>query len=71
MSKAAELQSANNPNRQSSPDGLGDKLHERIQQRAYELYEARGAVSGRELEDWTIAESEILREERSNIRRAA
>lgn len=71
MSKAVELQSANNPNRQSSTDGLGEKLHERIQQRAYELYEARGAASGHELEDWTIAESEILREERSNIRRAA
>jgi hypothetical protein len=71
MSKAVELQSANNPNRQSSPDSFGEKFHERIQQRAYELYEARGAASGHELEDWTTAESEILSEERSNIRRAA
>jgi hypothetical protein len=71
MSKAVELQSATNPRRQSSPDGVGEKLHERIQERAYELYEARGATPGQELKDWTIAESEILREERSNIRRAA
>jgi hypothetical protein len=71
MSKAVELQSASNPNRQSLPDGLGEKLQERIQQRAYELYEARGAAPGHELDDWTVAESEILREERSNIRQAA
>jgi hypothetical protein len=71
MSKAVELQSATNPTRQSSPDGVDEKLQERIQQRAYELYEARGAAPGHELEDWTIAESEILREERPSIRRAA
>jgi hypothetical protein len=71
MSKAVETHSAINMNRQSSPDGLEEKLRERIQQRAYELYEARGAAPGHELDDWTVAESEVLREELSNIRRAA
>jgi hypothetical protein len=71
MSKAVELQSATNPNRQYSTDGLGEKLHDRIQQRAYKLYEERGAAPGHELDDWIIAESEVLREERPNIRQAA
>ena len=71
MSKAVELHSATNPNRQVPPDGVDEKLQERIQQRAYELYEARGAAPGHELEDWTMAESEILRQDRSNIRRVA
>jgi len=70
MSKAVELHSATNV-RQPSLDGGGENLQERIQQRAYELYEARGAAPGHELEDWTKAESEILEEEGSNIRRAA
>lgn len=71
MSKAAELHSVTHPDRQSSPDGVDEKLQERIQQRAYELYEARGPEPGHELEDWSMAESEILREGRSNIRRVA
>jgi hypothetical protein len=71
MSKAAELHSVTKSDRQASPDGVDEKLQERIQQRAYELYEARGAEPGHELEDWTMAESEILRQERSNIRRVA
>jgi Protein of unknown function (DUF2934) len=71
MSKAAELHSASAPDRQASTDGVDDKLQERIRQRAYELYEARGAEPGHELEDWTMAESEILRQERFNIRRVA
>ncbi len=71
MSKTVELHSATNPNRQSSANDVSAKLQGRIQQRAYELYEARGAEPGHELEDWTNAESEILGEERSNIRRVA
>lgn len=71
MSKAMEVQSASNPNRQSLTDGLGENLRDRIQQRAYKLYEERGAAPGHELDDWIIAESEVMREERSTIRRAA
>lgn len=35
-------------------------LSERIRQRAYEIYVARGSQEGRADEDWTLAEEEIL-----------
>jgi Protein of unknown function (DUF2934) len=34
-------------------------MHEEIAQRAYELYEARGCVDGRDLDDWIEAELEL------------
>ena len=34
-------------------------LEEEIRKRAYELFEARGAEDGQELEDWLRAEQEI------------
>jgi len=34
-------------------------LEERIRQRAYEIYEARGRQDGRADEDWLLAEEEI------------
>jgi hypothetical protein len=37
------------------PDKFGESA---IQQRAYELYQARGGLPGGELEDWLQAESE-------------
>jgi len=48
---------------------VSEKLQERIQQRAYELYEARGSEPGHEVEDWTKAEAEILKQ--TNLHRAA
>jgi hypothetical protein len=42
-------------------DLLGnDGIRERVSFRAYELYESRGADHGRDLEDWTKAENEVL-----------
>jgi len=35
------------------------EIEERIRQRAYELYEARGRGDGQDLEDWLRAEEEI------------
>ena len=35
------------------------KLHERIRQRAYELYEERGREHGHDLDDWLKAEGEL------------
>jgi hypothetical protein len=32
---------------------------DRVAQRAYELYLARGGVDGRDMDDWLIAEGEI------------
>lgn len=34
--------------------------HEQIQQRAYEIYSARGGVPGQELDDWLQAERELI-----------
>jgi len=35
-------------------------IRERISQRAYELHELRGGEPGRDVEDWVLAENEIL-----------
>jgi hypothetical protein len=35
--------------------------HDRIRDRAYELYESRGRESGQEEQDWFRAEQEILK----------
>jgi Protein of unknown function (DUF2934) len=35
-------------------------VEERIRIRAYELYEQRGYISGRDLDDWLAAEAEVL-----------
>jgi hypothetical protein len=40
------------------PDG-SLKLHEKIRQRAYELYEKRGGKHGQDLADWLKAETEL------------
>ena len=39
---------------------LNDGIRESVSFRAYELFERRGADHGRDLEDWTKAENEIL-----------
>jgi len=35
-------------------------LTEQIRQRAYELYELRGWADGHELDDWLLAESQLI-----------
>lgn len=47
------------PKRGSSPSPA------EVQQRAFELYQARGAVPGRDVEDWLTAEAELARKPRS------
>ena len=37
-----------------------DGIRESVSSRAYQLYEGRGADHGRDLEDWTKAENEVL-----------
>lgn len=39
-----------------------EEPNERIRQRAYELYEAREKQDGHELDDWLLAESEVIEE---------
>ena len=45
-------------------------LHERIRQRAEEIYLRNGKVSGRDAENWTQAELEIRSEEDARLRTA-
>jgi hypothetical protein len=66
MSRAVEM-NPTSPILQTTP--INEDLRERIEQRAYELYEARGSEPGHELEDWTKAEAEIVHQ--SKLHRAA
>ena len=36
------------------------RLHGRVELRAYQLFENRGCVHGRDLDDWFRAEQEVL-----------
>ena len=36
------------------------QIQEEIRERAYQLYEQRGKIEGRDLEDWLEAEAELL-----------
>ena len=49
----------------SNPPGFFKEIQERIRQRAYELYEARGKGDGHDLEDWLQAEAEITEHPRA------
>jgi len=51
--------------RNPEPEDL--PLEERIRQRAYELYVARGSASGSEIDDWLQAEEEILEAQERHI----
>jgi len=51
--------------RNPEPEGL--PIEERIRQRAYELYVARGSASGSEIDDWLQAEEEILEAQERHI----
>ena len=48
-----------------------DDIEERIRRRAYEIYEQRGGVHGFALDDWLLAEGELLRFERPPKAKAA
>lgn len=43
-------------------DSNPEQIRERIEQRAYEIYEQRGREGGRELDDWLRAEQEVRSE---------
>ena len=49
------------------PAALSQDRLEKIRQRAYELYEARGREEGHDFDDWLQAEAEI---EAAEVRRA-
>jgi hypothetical protein len=40
----------------------------RVAERAYELYLSRGGEDGRDMDDWFVAEQELIRSQRSDDR---
>ena len=48
-----------------------EDLQEIIGQRARELYEGSGRIAGRDIENWTQAEAEILSERKNGVRKSA
>lgn len=54
-------------NRAAAPKRRQDDLHERIERRAYELWESEGRPEGREQANWLKAESEIARARRQRV----
>lgn len=60
MAESARLE----PKRRARPKTdsvlIPGTIEEEIRRRAYELYEGRGYMSGRETEDWLVAEQEVL-----------
>lgn len=42
---------------------VAEKLRQEIQKKAYELYEGRGCVPGRDLDDWLEAEKLVCAKE--------
>lgn len=69
MSKENEMRATSNVNRKAASDGMNEAMREQIEKRAYEIYEARGAEPGHELEDWVRAEAEMMQQTR--LHRAA
>lgn len=68
MAKARNQTTVNTP--PSAPQDSGDTTaatidRERIANRAYERYMARGGADGQDLEDWLEAERELEREHRT------
>src|SRR2546423_15022483 len=58
------MQSRSNPAQRKAiePESPTGHLHEAIARRAREIYEKSGRLPGRDLQNWTQAEAEILRE---------
>ena len=54
------------PAKKPSAPAVSDpqELEIQIRERAYELYEARGREDGHDLEDWLLAEEEIVEQVR-------
>lgn len=71
MAKARNQMTVNTP--PSAPQHSGGTAaatidRERIANRAYERYMARGGADGQDLEDWLEAERELEQEERNGDR---
>ena len=49
----------------------GEALHQRIAEKAYELYRSRGQRHGHDLKDWYEAEQLVLTEQRAHAQTPA
>ena len=63
--------SAGSARLQLSPVPRSSELREAIRRRAEEIYIRNGSIPGRDLDNWTQAEAEIMRECGSSMRRTA
>jgi HSP20 family molecular chaperone IbpA len=43
------------------PSGADEKIREAVAKRAFQIFESRGRGAGQERQDWTLAESEVIR----------
>ena len=59
------------PGQNVSVSGISGDLHDRIRRRAEEIYVQSGRVPGRDIENWSQAEREILAETQSQRRHPA
>jgi hypothetical protein len=50
---------ARNRTRTSPAYGQASPTHEQIAERAYQLWEERGRIHGRDMEDWLNAEAQL------------
>src|SRR5688572_1792546 len=50
-----------------SVDDAIRQVHSRIRSRAYELYLERGAMHGKDLDDWLAAKAEVIRQPFLNL----
>jgi len=65
------METATQPNHLSNPSPNHPDRHEAIRRRAEEIYIRNGRIPGRDIENWTLAETEILREAASHSHRTA
>jgi len=65
------METATHPNHLSNPSPIDPDRHEAIRRRAEEIYIRNGRTPGRDIENWTQAETEILREAAGHSPRTA
>jgi hypothetical protein len=68
MSKP-EIVTSSNISHNKPSDGINEQTKQEIRERAYQLFEKRGAEHGHDVEDWMRAEEEVL--QHSKVQRAA
>ena len=69
MSKQPEIVANRTRSQANPPEEIGEQTVQEIRERAYQLFEQRGAEHGHDVEDWLKAEAEIV--QRSSLQSAA